>query len=269
VIAFVAADAALVAAQAGLVTLPRGDLQATARRLAPGARATLAAIAGVAIIGANAEGPAIATALSWVAFVAVPALAALALGWTVRGARPALALFVAPVLALAWLRAGHLDGDAAAAVLSTLSCVTLGGLLAVAVPGIWLKAGLVVWAVYDALVVFSHPLLSPDAVVDAAVPGPGLPQLQVLDLHAASLGYADIFVAAVIGGVLAAEGRRQWPVAVLLLVLSGLFDLLFFAFSTLPATVPVAAAMLIAEAAGRGGPRQRVSRNASTARTRR
>jgi hypothetical protein len=91
----------------------------------------------------------------------------------------------------------------------------------------------------------------------------------VLGLHAASLGYANIFVAGVPGGVLAAGGRRQWPVAVVLLGLSGLFDLPFIAFSTLPATVPVAAAMLIGEAAGRGGARQRVSRNASTARTRR
>jgi len=269
VIAFVAADAALVAAQAAVVALPRGDLPAAARRLALGARAALAAIAGLAVVVANAEGPAIATALSRLAFVAVPALAAVALAWAVRGARPALALFVAPVLALAWSRAGHLDGDAAAAVLSALSCVTLGRLLAGAVPGLWLRLGLVVWAIYDAISVFSHPLVSPDAVVDAAIPAPGLPQLQVLDLHAASLGYADVFVAGVLGGVLAAEGRRQWPVAVVMLGLSGLFDLLFIAFSTLPATVPVAAAMLAAEATGRGGPRQRDSRNASTARTRR
>ncbi len=184
------------------------------------------------------------------ALVAVPVLAAVALAWAMPGARPALAILVAPVLALAWLRAGHLDGDAAAALLSTLSCVTLGCLLAAAVPGVWLKLGLVVWAVYDAITVFGHPLVSPDAVVDAAVPAPGAPQLQVMNLHAASLGYADVFVAGVLGGVLAAEGRRQWPVALGLLGLSGLFDLLFFAFSTLPATVPVAAAMLISEFRG-------------------
>ncbi len=262
-IAFVAADAALVAAQAGLVAMPRDGLPSAARRLPRGARAPLTAFVVIAIVVANAEGPAIATALSRLAFVAVPALAAGALAWAARGARPALAILVAPVLALACLRAGRLDGDAAAAVLSTLSCVTLGRLLATAVPGLWLKAGLVVWAVYDAITVFSHPFVSPDAIIDAAVPAPGLPQLQVLDLHAASLGYADIFVAGVLGGVLAAEGRRQWPVAVGLLGLSGLFDLLFFAFSTLPATVPVAAATLISEfrgtraRRGRGGGRPR------------
>jgi hypothetical protein len=51
--------------------------------------------------------------------------------------------------------------------------------------------------------------------------------------------------------VLAAEGRRQWSVALLTFVLSCLWDLLFFHFNTLPATVPPAIALLISEAARR------------------
>jgi hypothetical protein len=64
------------------------------------------------------------------------------------------------------------------------------------------------------------------------------------------MGYGDIFVAGVLGGVLAAGGRRQWPVALLVFVLSALWDLLFLldSINTLPATVPVAAALLLAEA---------------------
>src|SRR3712207_8772885 len=54
------------------------------------------------------------------------------------------AVAAAALLGLAWARAGHLDGDAAAAVLSALSCVTLGRLVAAAVPGAILKAALVV-----------------------------------------------------------------------------------------------------------------------------
>jgi hypothetical protein len=84
-------------------------------------------------------------------------------------------------------------------------------------------------------------------VLNAAIPLPGAPQLQYLDIHYASLGYGDVFVAGVLGGVLAAERRRQWPVAVLTFVLSGLWDLLFFHFNTLPATVPPAVALLISE----------------------
>jgi hypothetical protein len=185
----------------------------------------------------------------------VPLLAAAALGWAARGARPAYALLVPAWLALAWSGAGSVPGDASAAALSALSCVTLGRLLAGAVPGAWLKVGLLAWAVYDAIAVFGAPLHPPDATVDAAVPAAGLPQLQVLDLHAASLGYPDVFVAAVLGGVLAAEGVRAWPVAGLVLGFSIAFDVLFLAFDTLPATVPIALALLVSEAARRrGGP---------------
>jgi hypothetical protein len=248
--AFLPANAALVATQAALVAVPAAAAPAIARRRRGGvAVAVVAVLAVLTVIVAAAWVPAATRALSRLALVAVPPLAALALAWAARGSRPALAVLAPPVLALAWMRAGHLDGDAAAAVLSALSCVTLGRLLAAAVPGLWLKAGLVVWAVYDAISVFSHPLVSTDAVVAAAAPS--FPQLQLLDLHAARLGYADVFVACVLGGVLAAEGRRQWTVALSLLGLSAGFDLLFLAFSSLPATVPVAAAILIREGAGR------------------
>ena len=47
------------------------------------------------------------------------------------------------------------------------------------------------------------------------MPAPGAPQLQYLDLHYASLGYGDVFVAGVLGGVLAAERRPQGVAALL------------------------------------------------------
>ncbi len=63
------------------------------------------------------------------------------------------------------------------------------------------------------------------------------------------MGYGDVFVAGVFGGVLAAEGRRQLPAAALVLGLSVLWDLLFLldSINTLPATVPIAAAVIILE----------------------
>jgi hypothetical protein len=53
----------------------------------------------------------------------------------------------------------------------------------------------------------------------------------------------------VLGGVLAAERRLQWPVAVLVFALSALWDLLFLldSINTLPATVPIAVALLLVE----------------------
>ena len=83
--------------------------------------------------------------------------------------------------------------------------------------------------------------------MNAAVPAHGLPQLQVLDLHTASIGFADMFVAAVLGAVLAAGCVRQWPVGLLALSISIGFDTLFLAFDTLPATVPIALALLVSE----------------------
>jgi hypothetical protein len=250
---FLLADGFLIAGQAALVALPGRGAPKAVERLRAGGWALLAPACVVAAVIAGSLGPGVATALSRLALVAVPLLAAAALGWAARGARPAYALLAPALLALAWSGAGSVPGDAAAAALSALSCVTLGRLLAGAVPGAWLKAGLVAWAVYDAITVFGSPLQSPDAIVDAAVPAPGLPHLQYLDLHAASIGYADVFVAAVLGGVLAAQGTRAWPVALLALGFSIAFDFLFLAFNTLPATVPIALALLVSEAAQRRG----------------
>jgi hypothetical protein len=191
--------------------------------------------------------PAVADGLTWIALILVPPGAALALGWAMHGARPVYALGAVALLALAVADTSGLAGDAAAAALTALSAVTVGRLLAGGVPLIWLKAGIVAMAITDSILVFGNELQGPNAVLNAAIPAPGLPQLQFLDLHHASLGYGDVFVAGVLGGVLAAQGTRQLPVAALTLVLSVAWDLLFFHFNTLPATVPPAIALIIVE----------------------
>jgi hypothetical protein len=252
---FLPADAALIASQAALVALPGRGVPRGLDRLRTGRWALVPVACTGVVVAAGSAGAGIATALSRLAILAVPPLAALALGWAMRGARPVLAVLALPLAALAWWAVGTLPGDAAAALLTALSCVTLGRLLAGTVPALWLKAGLVVFALYDAVTVFGHPERSPDATVDAALAAPGLPRFQFLDLHAASLGFADVFVAAVLGGVLAAERARQRPVALLVLGLSAAFDLLFLAFQTLPATVPVAVALLWGAHVGRSSDR--------------
>jgi len=52
----------------------------------------------------------------------------------------------------------------------------------------------------------------------------------------------------VLGAVLAANRRRQNAAALLTLVLASAFDLLFLTVSELPATVPVALALIVIEA---------------------
>jgi hypothetical protein len=245
---FVLANSVLIATQALLVALPGEGIPARLARFGGRAWSLLLPLSIVVVVVAIALDPVVANGLTWLSLIAIPPLAAAALGWGARGARPPVALLAAPLLLLAVIDSGGLAGDACAAALTALSAVTLGRLLAAAVPGLALKAGIVAMAVSDAILVFGNQLQGPDAVLNAAVPLHGLPQLQYLDLHYANLGYGDVFVAAVLGGVLAVERRAQLPIALLVLAFSIAWDSLFFVLDTLPATVPVALALLSAEA---------------------
>jgi hypothetical protein len=188
-----------------------------------------------------------ATGLTYLALVAVPPLAAAALGWAARGARLTLAIAIIPLFLLAWQDPGTLIGEAAAALLSGLSCVTLGVLLGAVTPDTWLKLGIIAMTVADVWLVASDLLQQPNNVLVAAAPGGGLPQLQSELFGSVSLGYGDLFVAALLGAVLARRRQRQLAAAVVTLALAALFDLLFLVVHELPATVPVALALLCVE----------------------
>ncbi len=202
-------------------------------------------VVGFVVVAGAAEAPS-AQVLTYLALVAVPVLAALALGWLTPGARPSRALLVAVLFALAWADRGGLAGQAAALALSALSCVALGVLLATVTPPRWLGAGIVAMAVADAGLVIAQLLQSPNHALNAAHPAAGLPRLQSAALGSAVMGYGDLFVAGALGGLLAlAAGRRaQLRGAVLCAVLAGAFDLLFFLVDELPATVPVALTLI-------------------------
>jgi hypothetical protein len=244
---FVLHDAVLLAAQAALVGLTGAGIPIWLQRYATARWALVLPLSIAVVVGAIALLPDVADVLTWVALLLVPPGAALALGWAMRGARPPLALLAAPLLALAWASQTTAAGELAGAALAALSCVTLGRLLGGAAPGPWLKAGIVAMAIVDAILVFSQNLQQPNAVLNAAVPAPGLPQLQYASFGPASLGYGDLFVAGVLGGVLAVEGARQWRWALVTWVLAEAWTLLFYVTDTIPATVPVAVALILRE----------------------
>jgi hypothetical protein len=248
---FMLANAVLIATQAALVALPGAGIPAPLARFGGGGWSLVLPLSIAVVVAGIALEPDAADGLTWLALIAIPPLAAVSLGWAAHGARPALALLAVPLLVVAVADTGGLAGDACAAALTALSCITLGRLLAGAAPAVLLKAGIVAVAVVDAILVFGNQLQAPNAVLTAAVPLEGLPQLQYLDLHHASMGYGDVFVAAVLGGLLAAERRPQLPVALLVLALSIAWDALFLTLDTLPATVPVAVALVCVELAGR------------------
>jgi hypothetical protein len=215
----------------------------------------------VFVIVARAAAHASAQTLTYVALVAVPLLAMLALGWLTGGARPARALLVPVLFALAWADRGGLASQGAVVLLSGLSCATLGVLLARLTPVRWLALGICAMAFADTAFVVSDLLQQPNSVLNAAHPAAGLPPLQSAAFGSAVMGYGDLFVAGVLGGLVAGRaGRRaQLRAAALTALLAVCFDLLFFAVSELPATVPVAFALLAlgGELDLRGAPRLR------------
>lgn len=245
---FIPSDAALLALQAGVVAAPRPIQRIKWLERFRGRGWALVPIGSiVVVIFAIRYVSDTATGLTDLALVAVPILAAVALGWAMRGSKPLAALAAIPLFVLAWASKDTLPGQAAGAILSALSCVTLGVLLSAVTPSRWLKAGIVLMAVADVWLVASDLLQSPNTALVAAQPPAGLPQLQSEIFGTVTMGYGDLFVAALLGAVLASQWRRQWQAAVLTLVLAGAFDLLFFFINELPATVPVALALIVTE----------------------
>ena len=235
----------LVLAQAVLVALPRTgavELPWLARlRSRWWALVPFASI--VAVVIAVQPGTLTGERLAWLALFTTPPLAALALGWGMRGARPLLALLVVPFFAVAWAEGGTVVGDLATLALTGLGCVTLGVLLAAVAPVSWLRWGIVAMAVIDAILVLSQNLQPAAHLLDIAGTAGGLPQFQRASLAGSTMGYGDLFIAATLGAVLARQGRPQGRIAVAAAVIGVAFGLLFWALDTLPATVPVALAL--------------------------
>jgi hypothetical protein len=247
-LAFIPSDAAMLAVQAGVVAAPRRvrELPALERLSGPGwALIPIGSI--VAVVFAIRYVSATATGLTYLALIAVPVLAAVALGYAMRGSRPWAALLAVPLFVLAWASHRSLAGEAAATLLSALSCVTLGVLLAAVTPAGWLKFGILAMAGADVWLVATDLLQAPNATLVTARPAGGLPQLQSELFGSVSMGYGDLFVAGLLGAVLAREGRRQGAAAWLTLILAALFDLLFLVINELPATVPVAVTLIAVE----------------------
>ncbi len=251
-LAFVPSDAVMLAVQAGVVAAPRRPPEiGWIRRLSGPAWALIPIASIIGVIFAIRFASGTATGLTWLALIAVPILAFVALGWAIHGARWWLAPLAVGLFALAWASKHTLWGQGAATLLSALSCVTLGWLLGAVTPPRWLKLGIVAMCAADVWLVLSDLLQTPNNTLTIAVALPHsglhLPQLQSEQFGTVLFGYGDLFVAGLLGAVLAREGRRQWPMALLTLVLAGAFDLLFFVLNELPATVPVAAALIIGE----------------------
>jgi hypothetical protein len=233
--------------QALLVALPRPAELPLLNRLRSGWWALWLPVPILVTIGVIALDSATASFFTYLALVAVPPAAAVALGLVVRGSRPWMAALVLPLFALAWAEEGTFAGDAAGTALSALACICLGWLLACVVPSRWLKLGIFAMAAIDAYLVGTELLQEPNGVLNAAAPAANLPRLQLVHFGSAVMGFGDIFIAATLGALLARDRQMQLLGAAIAAVVGCAFDLLFFAFDVLPATVPIAVTLAILE----------------------
>jgi hypothetical protein len=247
VLPFAISTSVLTLTQAATVAVPRARRLPVLERLRAGAWAAIPAASVVAVVFGLRAASGAAQGLTDLALFAVPVLAASALAWAARGGRPALAAAAIPLFALAWADHRGLAGEAAAVVLTALSCVTLGVLLASVAPARWLKWGIVVMALVDTALVVSDLLQAPNNVLNAASPGPGLPQLQKAAFGSAVMGYGDFFAAALLGALLASRWPLQRRAALVAAAIGLSFDLLFLVVNELPATVPIALTLLVVD----------------------
>jgi hypothetical protein len=236
--------------QAALVAAPKAAVAPLLGRLRSRWWALALPLPIAVVVAAIALDSTSADFLTYLALVAVPPLAALALAALVRGGRPALGWLVVPLFAAAWAWKGSLGGHSAALALSALACVSLGWLLVCVVPARWVKLGIYALAAIDAYLVGSNLLQEPNATLNAAAPAAGLPKLQLAHFGDAVMGFGDLFIAATLGALLAYDRRLQLTGAALAAAICVSFDFLFFALDTLPATVPLALTLAVLELSG-------------------
>lgn len=234
------AQAALVAG-GGVRCVPR-----SLRALRHPLFAFLPLLAFVGVVFGLRAAPEAASGFAEVALLGVPLLALVA---AARIGPLAVAIAVA-MLAVALHEGDSLAGQLAALGLVAASCTVLGALLVEVAPPRWLGLGIVATAAADLVLVASGLLGPANVALNAAGVAERLPQFQRVELGPLTMGYADLFLPALVGALLATRVRTRRWVALLTLCFALAAGLVFLVADRLPATVPVALALLVVEASG-------------------
>ena len=180
------------------------------------------------------------------AAVTTPLLALLAVTSVVKAR-----WLVLPLAAVAAVLAGFATGVAGqlgSAVITALACLTVGATLQRLIPSRWLLAGVVAMAVVDIALLASGVGYHQTVVLAAAARSFPGPQFTGARVGGTTIGYPDLFLAALLGTSLAGR-RAQWVGGLLLAVLVVAYDSLLAPGALLPATVPIAATMIAVWAA--------------------
>jgi hypothetical protein len=161
-------------------------------------------------------------------------------------ATPALALARSPLAVALWLVAWLADGmvaQLASVALIALAAAAIAELAARVVSPRLLLVGLVLLAALDVVLVWGTPQVEPatNALHASHLPH-GIPRLQDATFWHATMGWLDLVAPALLGVAVLRRLRASAATG----VAAGLWGLLLFVTSTLPATVPVLAGMLCA-----------------------
>ena len=243
---------ALATLEGALVALPRADALAPLGTLRSPAWAALlpgSIVAGTLIPLAV---PSMALGLVLMAGIMTPPLAAVAILGVVRGPRIALMAAAAGLALTAALLSGW-AGQISASALTALGCMALGTALSRLIPSRWFVLGVLGMCLADVALVASgvgHSAAELMASATANVHGPVFSQAGI---GRVSTDYPDLVLAAVLGGFLAGR-HRQMLAAALVTALGAAYGLLLLPIAQLlPATVPIALALILLEGAAHRG----------------
>lgn len=228
--------------EAGLVLAPRaGALQRLSRLRSPLWTALLPGSIVIGTFGLLAVRW-MAPTLLVAAAVTTPILASIAVLWVVR-ARP-LALALAPLAVGLALGASGRLGQVGTSVIMALACLAVGVVLQRLIPRRWLLLGVVAMAVCDVALLaspFGHHQTMVLAAASNSFHGPRFTGARV---GGTTIGYPDLFLAALLGASLAGSAAQRHAAAILAVLVVG-YDSMLHPGMLLPATVPIAATLII------------------------
>jgi hypothetical protein len=243
--------------EGALVLLPRAKPFPRLGRLRAPAWAALLPVSIIIGTFGLLLAPGLAPSTMLAAAVTTPLLAIVAVLLVVRAR--ALMLPLATLAGALAVWAGGLGGHVGTGVVTALACLTVGAALQRLIPGRWLLVGVVAMSVVDIALLLAGPGYHETAVLAAAQTNFHGPRFTGAHLGATTIGYPDLFLAALLGASLAGE-RAQARAAALLTGLAIAYDSMLTPGLLLPATVPIALTLAVI-----GVVRHRRARRAVTA----
>ena len=130
-------------------------------------------------------------------------------------------------------------GHVGTGVVTALACLTVGAALQRLIPGRWLLLGVLAMSVVDIALLLAGPGYHETALLAAAQTNFHGPRFTGARIGGTTIGYPDLFLAALLGASLAGQRAQAWA-AGMLVVFAVAYDSMLAPGLLLPATVPIA-----------------------------